>query len=56
MRLNPIGDNENNGLCTVEFVPRDDTEGRFFAAEILGYLFGYAQLTNTRSLAIVRRF
>jgi hypothetical protein len=51
--IEPYWEDENNWLCTVEFVPSDDTEGRFFAAEIIGYLFGYAQLTNTRSLALV---
>jgi hypothetical protein len=35
----------------VEFLPSDDPEGRLFAADIVGHLFGYAQLTNTRALA-----
>lgn len=44
---------EDDWLCTVEFVPSDDPEGRLFAADIVGYLFGYAQLTNSRVLALV---
>ena len=34
-------------------MPNDDPEARTFASDIIGYLFGYAQLTNTRSLALV---
>jgi hypothetical protein len=33
-------------LCTVESLPSNDLEGRVFAADIVGYLFGYAQLAN----------
>ncbi len=40
-------------LCTVEFIPEDDEEARLFATEIIGHLFGYAQATNTRALALV---
>jgi len=40
-------------LCTVEFIPDDDEEARLFATEIIGHLFGYAQATNTRALAVV---
>jgi len=40
-------------LCTVEFIPEDDEEARLFATEIIGHLFGYAQATNTRALAVV---
>jgi hypothetical protein len=43
----------NDWLCTVEFLPSDDLEGRAFAADIVGYLFGYAQLANARTLALV---
>ncbi len=34
-------------------MPGDDREGRLFGADIVGNLFGYAQLTNTRVLALV---
>ena len=40
-------------LCTVEFIPEDNGEARLFATEIVGHLFGYAQATNTRALALV---
>jgi hypothetical protein len=44
---------EKDWLCTVEFLPTDDPEARLFAANIIGYLFGYAHMTNTRSLALL---
>src|SRR5438128_12091577 len=49
----PYWDDEKDWLCTVEFLPRDDPEARSFSAEIIGCLFGYAHLTNTRSLALL---
>jgi len=49
----PYWDDEKDWLCTVEFLPSDDPEARSFSAEIIGYLFGYAHLTNTRSLALL---
>jgi hypothetical protein len=45
--------NENDWLCTVELFPTDDPEARLFAADVVGYLMGYAHLTDTRSLALV---
>ena len=44
---------EKDWLCIVEFLPTDDPEARLFAADIIGYLLGYADLTNTRSLALL---
>ena len=44
---------EKDWLCTVEFLPTDDPEAWFFSADIIGYLVGYANLTNTRSLALL---
>lgn len=44
--LEPYWQAESDWLCTVEFLPADDPEGRHFAGEIIGYLFGYAQLTK----------
>jgi hypothetical protein len=35
------------------FNPADEPEARLSAAHIIGYLFGYAHLTNTRSLALL---
>ena len=49
----PYWQDEKDWLCTVEFLPTDDSEARLFAADIIGYLFGYANLTNTRSLALL---
>ena len=34
-------------------MPTDNPEARPFAADIIGYLVGYANLTNTRSLALL---
>jgi len=44
---------EDDWLCTIEFLPGDDPGGRLFGADIVGYLVGYAQLTNTRVLALI---
>ena len=51
--LEPFWHDEKDWLCTVEFLPTNDPEARLFAAELIGYLFGYAHLTNTRSLALL---
>jgi hypothetical protein len=34
-------------------LPTDNPDARLFAADIIGYLVGYANLTNTRSLALL---
>jgi hypothetical protein len=47
---------EKDWLCTVEFLPADDPEARAaraYTADIVGCLFAYAHLTNTRSLALL---
>ena len=44
---------EPDWLCAVEFLNDDDPEGRDLAADTIGYLLGYAHLTNTRSLALL---
>ena len=49
----PFWINEPDWLCAVEFLNDEDTEGRDLAAETIGYLWGYARLTNTRSLALL---
>ena len=49
----PVWINETDWLCAVEFLNDEDPEGRDLAAETIGYLLGYAHLTNTRSLALV---
>jgi hypothetical protein len=53
MRLNRTGKMKMTGLCMIEFLPGDNPGSRVFGADIVGYLFGYAQLTNTRVLALV---
>ncbi len=49
----PYWQDEKDWLCIVEFLPTDDPEARLFAGDIIGYLVGYANLTNTRSLALL---
>jgi len=44
---------ESDWLCAVEILNDRDPEGRDLAADTIGYLLGYAHLTNTRSLALV---
>lgn len=51
--IEPYWQDEDDWLCTVEFLPSNDLQGRAFAADIVGYLFGYAQLANARTLALV---
>jgi hypothetical protein len=51
--VEPYWQDEDDWLCTVEFLPSNDREGRAFGADIIGYLLGYAQLTNARALALV---
>ena len=51
--IEPYWQDEDDWLGTVEFLSINDPEGRFFAADIVGHLFGYAQLTNTRAPALV---
>ena len=51
--IEPFWQDEDDWLCTIEFLPGDDPEGRLFGADIVGYLVGYAQLTNTRVLALI---
>jgi hypothetical protein len=49
----PLWINEPDWLCAVEFLNDDDPEGRDLAADTIGYLLGYAHLTNTRSFGLV---
>jgi len=48
----PYWQDEKDWLCIVEFLPTDNPQARLFAADIVGYLVGYANLTNTRSLGL----
>src|ERR1700751_1543172 len=45
--------NEPDWLCAWEFLNDEDPEGRDLAADTIGYLLGYAHLTNPRSLALI---
>ena len=49
----PYWQDEEDCLCVVEFLPTDNPEVRLFAFDIIVYLVGYANLTNTRSLALL---
>jgi hypothetical protein len=49
----PYWQDEKDWLCIVEFLPIDNPEARLFAAHIIGYLIGYANLANTRSLVLL---
>jgi len=49
----PYWQDEKDWLCIVKFLPADHPEARLFAAGMIGYLVGYANLTNTRSLALL---
>jgi hypothetical protein len=49
----PFWLDEPDWLCSVEFLPEDDPEGREDTADTIGYLLGYAHMTNTRLLALL---
>jgi hypothetical protein len=49
----PFWAEELDWLCAIEFLPPGSEECRQIGSVIVGYLFGYAQLTDTRILALV---
>jgi hypothetical protein len=49
----PFWIDEPDWLCAFEFLNVENPEGRDLAEDTIGYLLGYAQLTNTRSLALI---
>ncbi len=49
----PFWQDEMDWLCIVEFLPTDNREAWLFNAEIIGYMVGCANLTNTRSLVLL---
>ena len=49
----PYWQDEKDWLCIVEFLPTNNPDAWLFGANIIGYLVGYANLTNTRSLALL---
>lgn len=44
---------EQDWLCTVEFLSHDNAEAQDDTAETIGYLLAYARQTNTRLLALL---
>jgi hypothetical protein len=44
---------EKDWLCFIEFLPRESEQERATGAEVIGYLLGYAQMTDTRMLALL---
>lgn len=44
---------EKDWLLTLIMVDLDDPEEKAEAGEVIGYLYGYASLTNTRMLALI---
>jgi len=51
--MEPYWLDEKDWIVLVEFLSLDDEEDRARGAEAIGYLFGYAQMTDTRMLALV---
>jgi hypothetical protein len=51
--LKPYWAEERDWLCTLQFLPTSDPAQRALDTEDLGYLLGYAQLTDTRVLALL---
>jgi hypothetical protein len=49
----PYWQDEKDWLCTVGFLPTEDPEARLYSADIIGYLVGYSDLSNTRALALL---
>jgi hypothetical protein len=49
----PYWRDEDDWIVLIEFLRRDDAEDRARGTEAIGYLFAYAQMTNTRMLALV---
>jgi len=51
--VEPYWLDEKDWLCCIEFLPKDDPESRGYGADAVGYLVEYAQVTDTRILALV---
>jgi len=51
--MEPYWLDEKDWLCTLEFLSTQDAETRAWDTEDIGYLLGYAWLTDTRVLALV---
>ena len=51
--MSPFWRNEEDWLVVIEFLRRDDEEDRARGTEAIGYMFAFAQTTDTRMLALV---
>jgi hypothetical protein len=49
----PYWNDENDWIVIIEFLPKDHVEDRTEAAERIGYMLAYAQMTDTRMLALL---
>ena len=49
----PYWQDDKDWLCTVGFLPTEGPEARLYSADIIGYLVGYADLSNTLALALL---
>ncbi|MDW5267413.1 MULTISPECIES: hypothetical protein [Acidobacteriaceae] len=49
----PYWQDEDDWIVLIEFLRRDDPEDYARATESIGYLFAYAQMTDTRMLALI---
>ena len=51
--MEPYWEDEKDWLCTVGFLSTGDPEARMCSTDIIGYLVAYADLSNTRALALL---
>src|ERR1700733_9148137 len=49
----PYWNDEDDWIVLIEFLPKDDVKDRTQAAERIGYMLAYAQMTDTRMLALL---
>lgn len=49
----PYWSKEEDWIVLIEFLRRDDDEDRMRGAEAIGYMLAYAQMSDTRMLALV---
>jgi hypothetical protein len=49
----PYWNDERDWIVLIEFLPKDDVEDCTQAAERIGYMLAYAQMTDTRMLALL---
>jgi hypothetical protein len=52
-QIPPFWEDENDWIVLIEFLRHDDPEDRSRGAEAIGYMLGFAQMTDTRMLALV---